>query len=68
MSASLPPGPFGCILADPPWSFDTYGGKPGFVHRGAHQHYETTETIELEVIPVRDVTAKDCALFMWSRA
>lgn len=65
MDAALPSGPFGCVLADPPWSFKTYGGKPGFVHRGAHQHYGTTETDALTSLPVKATLAKDAALFMW---
>lgn len=65
MSESLPDGPFGCILADPPWAFRTYGGKDQTPHRGDHDHYVTTKTATLKDIPVADTAAKDCALFMW---
>lgn len=61
----LPQGPFGCVLADPPWSFKTWSGKTGTPHRTANDHYITTETGKLCDIPVADVCAKDCALFMW---
>lgn len=61
----LPTGPFGVILADPPWSFKTWSGKRGTPHRTANDHYATTETHALCDIPVRDVAANDCALFMW---
>jgi N6-adenosine-specific RNA methylase IME4 len=61
----LPPGPFACVLADPPWAFRTYSGKNATPHRGAHDHYVTTETVDLAAIPVGLVTADDCALFMW---
>lgn len=61
----LPPGPFGCILADPPWSFKTWSGTTGTPHRTANDHYVTTETVKLADIPVRRVVAPDCALFMW---
>ena len=54
-----------CILADPPWAFRTFGGKNCTPHRGAHDHYETTETGDLSAIPVSDWAAKDAALFMW---
>lgn len=27
MSDDLPAGPFGCLLADPPWQFKTYSAK-----------------------------------------
>lgn len=61
----LPSGPFGCVLADPPWSFKSWSGKTGTPHRSANDHYLTTETTALCDIPVADVAAKDCALFMW---
>jgi N6-adenosine-specific RNA methylase IME4 len=72
------PGGFGCILADPPWSFTSwtgarelppsskkthYGTTPSF--RGAHDHYVTTDTEVLADLSVARVAAKDCALFMW---
>lgn len=61
----LPPGPFGAILADPPWSFRTWSGKTGTPHRTANDHYITTATTKLADIPVTEVCAQDCALFMW---
>lgn len=63
--APLPPGPFGCILADPPWAFLTYGKKNTTPHRGADDHYATMTRDELRAMPVADVAARDCALFMW---
>lgn len=62
---SLPAGPFGCVLADPPWSFLTYGKKHTTPHRGADDHYGTLTFGELREIPVRDLAAPHCALFMW---
>lgn len=61
----LPPGPFACILADPPWAFRTFSGKHGTPHRSAEDHYVTTETVDLARLPVASVAAKDAALFMW---
>lgn len=61
----LPRGQFGCILADPPWSFKTWSGKTGTPHRSANDHYVTTATSRLIDIPVAEVAAPDCALFMW---
>lgn len=61
----LPSGPFACILADPPWAFRQWSGKNATPHRGTHDHYVTTETTDLSLIPVGDVSAPDCALFMW---
>ena len=62
---TLPQGPFGCIYADPPWAFRTWSGKKHTPHRTANDHYMTTETTALQDIPVAEIAAKDCALFMW---
>ena len=63
--APLPPGPFGCILADPPWSFVTYGKKRTIPHRAAEEHYGTMTAEALRAMPVAEVAGRDCALFMW---
>lgn len=59
-----------CILADPPWKFNAYDGRDGPPSRAqkwglACAHYSTTSTEDLMTIPVADMAAKDCALFMW---
>lgn len=61
----LPVGQYGCILADPPWAFKTYSGKHSTPHRCAEDHYRTMTEAPLREIPVGDLAAKDCALFMW---
>ena len=61
----LPSGQFGCILADPPWSFLTYGKKRTTPHRTAEDHYVTMTAEDLRAMPVASCAAKDCALFMW---
>lgn len=63
--ATLPRGHYGAILTDPPWSFKTWSGKTGTPHRTANDHYITTETVRLADLPVSDIAARDCALFMW---
>lgn len=65
MSSALPPGPFGCVLADPAWGFLTYGKARVTPHRTEADHYATMTHAELLALPVADVAAKDCALFMW---
>jgi N6-adenosine-specific RNA methylase IME4 len=56
---------YGAILADPPWAFKTYGGKHTTPHRGAQDHYSVMPFEEIAKLPVSDMAAKDCALFMW---
>lgn len=62
---SLPAGPFGAILADPPWQFTSYGGKHLAPTLGA-QPYSTMSLADLKGLPVADSAAKDCLLFMWT--
>lgn len=61
----LPQGPFGCILADPPWSFRTYSGKDVAPSR-AEQPYPVMSLADLKALPVGDVAARDAILFMWT--
>lgn len=61
----LPQGPFGVVLADPPWAFRTYGGKQLAPTQG-DQPYGVMSLDDLKRLPVGDVAAKDTALFMWT--
>ena len=57
---------YGAILADPPWSFKTWS-KGGQTFRAAEHHYRTLPFKKLVgEIPVADMAAKDCVLFLWA--
>lgn len=59
----LPSGPFSCVLADPPWRFKSNSvAKPG---RNARRHYRTMSLEEIAALPVSEIVAQDCALFLW---
>lgn len=62
--ANLPRNHYRAILADPPWSFDTWSdaGKD----RSADQHYSTMSVRHIARLPVEDVAASDCVLFIWA--
>lgn len=62
--SGLPTGPFGCILADPPWGFRTFGGDDA-VPTLANDPYPTMTLEDMKALPVADVAAKDCLLLMW---
>jgi N6-adenosine-specific RNA methylase IME4 len=62
---TLPEGPFGCILADPPWSFRTYANDNVAPARG-EQPYPVMSLDAIKALPVAAVAAKDCLLFMWT--
>ena len=61
---ALPAGPFGCILADPPWAFRTFSGD-AVPQRADEQHYDTMALDALMALPVREVAARDCLLIVW---
>jgi N6-adenosine-specific RNA methylase IME4 len=54
---------YGAILADPPWSFDTYSAKGK--GKSADRHYPCMSFAEIGALPVGDLAAEDCALFLW---
>jgi len=59
-----PTGKFGAILADPPWHFQQWVTGSGY---GAVQrHYATILMPDIAALPVADLAADDCALFLWA--
>lgn len=71
--ATLNP-PYGVILADPPWSFKSWSDKgrdrcPDALVRQkglAERHYKTLTLAEISNLPIADIAAKDCVLFLWT--
>lgn len=61
----LPQGPFACVLADPPWHHASRSPK-GQTRRSPSHHYATMSLAEIQALPVKGVTAKDCHLFLWT--
>ena len=56
-------GKYNIIYADPPWQYRTYSKKGQ--GRSAESHYPTMSIADIKALPVSDIAAKDCALFMW---
>jgi N6-adenosine-specific RNA methylase IME4 len=52
------------IYADPPWQFDNHN-TGGNLSSGAGQKYDVMTVEDICNLPVKDITDKDCALFMW---
>jgi N6-adenosine-specific RNA methylase IME4 len=50
------------IYADPPWS---YRDKALAGNRGACCKYQTQEQTWISNLPVKDIAADDCVLFLW---
>ena len=53
---------YNIIYADPPWSYDDKSNHRG----GAERHYRTMAIGDICNIPVGDIAADDCLLFMWA--
>ena len=77
---TLPAGPFGCILADPPWRFATFSAKgrgrcpdgPAPLSRNEsirnapERHYTTMSLQDIAALPVAASAARDCLLMLWA--
>ena len=55
---------YNIIYADPPWRFKNY--NDGTATRWAGGHYSLMNLDSICKLPVADITAKDCALFLWA--
>lgn len=55
---------YSVIYADPPWQYRTYSKKGQ--GRSAESHYPTMSLDDIKALPVGELAAKDCALFMWA--
>lgn len=53
---------YGAIMADPPWS---YKDKARAGRRGAEYKYPTMAISDIAALPVADLAAPNCALFLW---
>lgn len=63
---SLPRGHYGAILADPPWHFDVWSLNPDDKKvRHMTRHYQTMDCSQINAMPVKELAAPSCVLFMW---
>jgi N6-adenosine-specific RNA methylase IME4 len=62
-------GHYGAIYADPPWHFATWSTfkelPDGTKTRAVQRYYETASADEIAALPVAELAAQDCALFIW---
>jgi N6-adenosine-specific RNA methylase IME4 len=62
MPKPAPPiGKYCVVYADPPWSYD----NSGFDQSAAAQ-YPTMTTADIAALPIVDIAADDCVLFLWA--
>jgi N6-adenosine-specific RNA methylase IME4 len=55
---------YGAIYADPPWSFRNWSAKG--TGRNAVSHYDCLSFERLATLPMRDLAAENCVLFLWA--
>lgn len=56
----LPNKKYKIIYADPPWSY-----QGGMMNSSVTDHYSTMTIKDICNLPIKDITDKDCVLFMW---
>lgn len=54
---------YNIIHADPAWTFENWSEKGE--GRNPNQHYSTMSIAEIAALPVGQIAAGDCALFLW---
>jgi len=65
-TASLPPGKYRIIYADPPWQYKDKLAVSSLDLVAATSHYPTMSLEELCLMPVKDMAAPDSVLFLWA--
>ena len=54
------------IYADPPWSYKVWSNKG--MGRSAEHHYPTMNKKDIQNLPIQNICADDCVLFLWVTA
>jgi N6-adenosine-specific RNA methylase IME4 len=62
LAPPLPEGKYSVIYADPPWRYEAGTINP---ERDIENHYPTLLLDEIKALPVSEIAARDCVLFLW---
>lgn len=54
---------YNIIYADPPWSYKVWSKKG--TGRSAESHYPTMNKKDIQNLPVQNISADNCVLFLW---
>lgn len=69
MENPFPNKKYQIIYADPPWSYQNYGydkTKSGArAKRGVEKEYRTMSIDRINALPISNISADNCALFLW---
>ena len=58
---AFPKQKYAIIYADPPWSYRNKGTRAA-----ADRHYRTMSIEDIKALPVADIAAENCVLFLWA--
>jgi N6-adenosine-specific RNA methylase IME4 len=57
---------YNIIYSDPPWEYKTYSKKGQTKANGSMlPHYNTMSLDDIKSLPIKDICADECILFMW---
>lgn len=56
---------YSIIYADPPWKYNSRANHKTRFRGGACGHYPLMTYAEIAALPIRELAAPNCALFMW---
>ena len=59
-------GAYSLVMIDPAWKFKTFSEKG--LGKSADRHYRTMRIEDIKALPVRDLAAKDCLVWLWATA
>ena len=60
---------YNVIYADPPWAYNNFSSgkaKGSTIYGSAAHHYTCLSPEQIKAIPVDNIAAKDCWLFLWA--
>ncbi len=56
---------YSIIYADPPWFYNKRKGEHERYGKGAAGHYPVMRFDEIAKLPIKEISAKNCVLFLW---
>jgi len=62
----LPDGKYDCIVADPPWEYAQEQHGKEKQETVLETHYPTMPTEDICTLPIKDLSADNCVLFLWT--
>ena len=66
MSIPFPDKKYQIIYADPPWSYKVWSEDKTAAQGCAKRYYQTMSINDICAMPVKDIAAPDCKLFLWA--